>query len=91
MCGIVGYSTVDINIIPLIITSLHHLEYRGYDSVGISFVNDRKIQTRKIAGRIADLERQFSDIPISQMAIAHTRWATHGKPTKEKRTPTLCR
>ncbi|HJU90854.1 MAG TPA: glutamine--fructose-6-phosphate transaminase (isomerizing) [Gemmatimonadaceae bacterium] len=80
MCGIVGYvgpreST------PLLIEGLKRLEYRGYDSAGVAILNGRGVETRKAAGKIAELETLVAADPIhGTTGIAHTRWATHGAP-----------
>jgi glucosamine--fructose-6-phosphate aminotransferase (isomerizing) len=87
MCGIVGYNIEAFNALDLTLSSLKHLEYRGYDSVGLSFMQNGKIVTKKIAGRIDDLSSQFTQEENSQIAIGHTRWSTHGKPTVENAHP----
>lgn len=82
MCGIIGY-VGEKNCAPLLIAGLKNLEYRGYDSAGIVVLNgDSKFKVRKAVGRVAGLERQinFSTFDGST-GIAHTRWATHGKPS----------
>ena len=80
MCGIVGYIG-DKNAYPILINGLKRLEYRGYDSAGISLLKD-DIQVYKKKGKVADLERFASDKDVSgQIGIGHTRWATHGEPS----------
>ena len=81
MCGIVGYIGQR-NAIPLVINGLKKLEYRGYDSAGISFV-DNDLQTFKTKGKVKDLEKILKSHKKSSpnIAIAHTRWATHGIPS----------
>ena len=81
MCGIVGYIG-NRNAIPLVINGLKKLEYRGYDSAGISFV-DNDLQTFKTKGKVKDLEKILKSHKKSSpnIAIAHTRWATHGIPS----------
>jgi glucosamine--fructose-6-phosphate aminotransferase (isomerizing) len=82
MCGIVGYIG-PAPIVPILINGLKRLEYRGYDSAGISVVEDGKILTHKAAGKISNLEKLLSGNGMIQgpVGIAHTRWATHGAPT----------
>ena len=81
MCGIVGYVGPQ-QAQNVVIEGLRRLEYRGYDSAGIAIVSDQAIQTRKKAGKLANLEAELVDSPISpsHTGIGHTRWATHGAP-----------
>ena len=81
MCGIVGYIG-DQEAYPILIKGLHRLEYRGYDSAGISLVNYKgELNVYKSKGKVSDLEKSVEDKDISgTIGIAHTRWATHGEP-----------
>ena len=78
MCGIVGYIG-DEQAVPILLESLKMLEYRGYDSAGVTVFNE-KLETYKIAGRIKDLEGVIPENVYGNVGIGHTRWATHGKP-----------
>lgn len=83
MCGIVGYVGPS-SAIEVLIGGLKRLEYRGYDSAGVSVISENKgLETRKRAGKLAVLVQELSDSPISDsnIGIGHTRWATHGAPT----------
>jgi glucosamine--fructose-6-phosphate aminotransferase (isomerizing) len=81
MCGIFGYMGND-NALFLCIEGLKKLEYRGYDSSGIAGVKDNKIFICKEIGNVSMLERAIQQFDIElHSAIAHTRWATHGKPS----------
>lgn len=87
MCGIIGYIG-DRKATPVLINGLLCLEYRGYDSAGIAVIEDGKITVMKDKGRVANLEAidGINDLK-STIGIAHTRWATHGKPAKENSHP----
>ena len=76
MCGIIGYKGKE-NALPIVIHGLKNLEYRGYDSAGIAYFNDGKINIYKKEGKIVNLEEILPN-DNSDMAIGHTRWATHG-------------
>lgn len=89
MCGIVGYVGKK-NALPIVIEGLKRLEYRGYDSAGVALWDSRsgKIRHEKVAGRVAALEERVSKKEwVGDCAIAHTRWATHGKPTDKNAHP----
>lgn len=86
MCGIVGYVGKN-KCIPIIISGLESLEYRGYDSAGIAYVKDDKVIIKKEQGRIANLKETINMEEESFQGIGHTRWATHGKPCKENSHP----
>ncbi len=88
MCGIVGYIGHQ-SAVPLLIDGLRRLEYRGYDSAGVTVLSDGGLVTRKTAGKIADLEAVIGNgkAPLGTIGIAHTRWATHGSPTTDNAHP----
>ncbi|MFH1456480.1 MAG: glutamine--fructose-6-phosphate transaminase (isomerizing) [archaeon] len=77
MCGIVGYYGQQ-NGVPIVLKGLKRLEYRGYDSAGLAFKED-KIKIIKTKGKIQDLKNLING-ESSQIVIGHTRWATHGVP-----------
>ncbi|MBF0478296.1 MAG: glutamine--fructose-6-phosphate transaminase (isomerizing) [Candidatus Omnitrophica bacterium] len=82
MCGIIGYVGFR-NAVPILIGGLKKLEYRGYDSSGVSVLSpENDIIVRKSKGKIANLEELILQKPIvhSTLGISHTRWATHGEP-----------
>jgi glucosamine--fructose-6-phosphate aminotransferase (isomerizing) len=80
MCGIIGYSGRD-NAIDRVIEGLKLLEYRGYDSAGVAFFEAADIKVIRCKGKIRELEDMIRrEAPWSQIAIGHTRWATHGVP-----------
>jgi glutamine---fructose-6-phosphate transaminase (isomerizing) len=82
MCGIVGYVGPRVAT-DLLIEGLKRLEYRGYDSAGVATLNGAGVETRKAAGKIANLVQMVGDSPMhGTVGIAHTRWATHGPPTQ---------
>ena len=84
MCGIVGYIGHQ-NCIPLLIEGLKRLEYRGYDSAGIGFIDkDKNPKNVKVKGKVIDLENAFNGNGTysSNLGIGHTRWATHGVPNQ---------
>jgi glucosamine--fructose-6-phosphate aminotransferase (isomerizing) len=82
MCGIVGY-TGSAEAAPLLLDGLRRLEYRGYDSAGISVCSNGSIDTRKMPGKISNLAQSIGgDLPKGTTGIAHTRWATHGAPNQ---------
>src|SRR5687767_7816457 len=88
MCGIVGYIG-DRTAIPLLVQGLRRLEYRGYDSAGITVQENGHLETRKAVGKISELEKTLGNgnQPQSTIGIAHTRWATHGAPNERNAHP----
>ena len=87
MCGIVGYVGKD-KALPKLITGLKNLEYRGYDSAGVAILDGEKLDIVKNKGRIKNLEEILDYDKINgNIGIAHTRWATHGVPSKENAHP----
>ncbi|MBN2611865.1 MAG: glutamine--fructose-6-phosphate transaminase (isomerizing) [Bacteroidales bacterium] len=79
MCGIVGYIG-DREVYPVLINGLKRLEYRGYDSAGISVLN-KSLNIYKCKGKVSDLENHVKGkITSGNIGIGHTRWATHGEP-----------
>lgn len=90
MCGIVGYvgpkSTLEV-----LIGGLRRLEYRGYDSAGVSVIANGQLETRKKAGKLNNLvaEIEAHPLPTAHIGIGHTRWATHGAPTDGNAHPHL--
>jgi glucosamine--fructose-6-phosphate aminotransferase (isomerizing) len=80
MCGIVGYVGYRAAA-PVLLDGLQRLEYRGYDSAGLAFVQDGTLEVHKTAGRVAQLRQLLAPDPPATVGIAHTRWATHGAPT----------
>ena len=92
MCGIIAYIGKR-NAVPILIEGLKRLEYRGYDSAGISVINKKDtLITAKKEGKIVELERSINWSPNegeSNVGISHTRWATHGEPTTENAHPHL--
>jgi glutamine---fructose-6-phosphate transaminase (isomerizing) len=92
MCGIFGIMTkrTDIPIAKLIREGLQRLEYRGYDSCGLAMANNGKIEVRKKAGKIADINKDgLFDTMQGQFGMGHTRWATHGPPIDKNSHPHL--
>lgn len=89
MCGIVGYIGTQ-KASPILINGLLRLEYRGYDSAGIATIENGEISVMKDKGRVKNLYNLegINDL-IGTVGIAHTRWATHGKPSKENSHPHL--
>ena len=82
MCGIIGYSGTK-DSVPIIIEGLRTLEYRGYDSAGISVCTDNGIKTVKSRGRLSVLEDKLkqNESVEGHCGVGHTRWATHGEPS----------
>ena len=90
MCGIIGYVGPQ-QAVSVIVEGLRRLEYRGYDSAGVAVGADGRIQWRKKAGQIANLDEELAarPLPASTIGIGHTRWATHGGPTDANAHPHL--
>jgi glucosamine--fructose-6-phosphate aminotransferase (isomerizing) len=88
MCGIVGY-VGEKQALQVVVDGLRRLEYRGYDSAGVAVVADGVLDTRKKAGKLANLETLLGSDPLPQstIGIGHTRWATHGGPTDRNAHP----
>ncbi|WP_372696971.1 glutamine--fructose-6-phosphate transaminase (isomerizing) [Arthrobacter sp. JSM 101049] len=97
MCGIVGYvgrpgkTTGDHGALDVVLEGLRRLEYRGYDSAGIAVLGASGIESRKKAGKLANLvdELESNPLPASLTGIGHTRWATHGGPSDVNAHPHL--
>jgi len=88
MCGIVGAVAKE-TVVPLLMDGLTRLEYRGYDSAGIAVLKAHNtLQLAKVVGKVATLQALLDKTPMSGTAgIAHTRWATHGKPSERNAHP----
>ena len=82
MCGIVGIVS-NKSVSSSIINALKKLEYRGYDSAGISTLNSGFIDEKKCSGRVENLEKiLFQNPSVGDLGIGHVRWATHGVPNQ---------
>ena len=87
MCGIVG-GIAERSITDILIEGLKRLEYRGYDSAGVALVDQGHILRERRVGKVANLANAVSESKIvGSLGIAHTRWATHGKPTENNAHP----
>ena len=87
MCGIIGYIGKN-NAIPIVMDGIKRLEYRGYDSAGIAYLKDNRIEIKRRQGKIDELKKMVEGMDLSSnLAVGHTRWATHGKPSDENAHP----
>src|SRR5574344_895594 len=87
MCGIVGYIG-NVKAVPVLINGLKSLEYRGYDSAGVAALENNDIKVVKDKGRVKVIENNPELSKLNgTIGIAHTRWATHGIPSKENAHP----
>ena len=87
MCGIIGILGKQ-SVAPMIVESLKLLEYRGYDSAGVAILSDGHLEVKKDVGKISDIEAEYglSEL-VGNIAIGHTRWATHGSVTQANAHP----
>ncbi len=82
MCGIIGILGATAPAAPRLVEALRRLEYRGYDSAGVATLENGRIERRRAAGKLANLEVELARPPLAGVSgIGHTRWATHGAPT----------
>ncbi|RMF18221.1 MAG: glutamine--fructose-6-phosphate aminotransferase, partial [Gammaproteobacteria bacterium] len=88
MCGIVG-AVAQRQVSAILLEGLKRLEYRGYDSAGMAVLSpEGQIHRRRAVGKVAALEAELKAAPLDgTLGIAHTRWATHGKPTENNAHP----
>jgi glucosamine--fructose-6-phosphate aminotransferase (isomerizing) len=87
VCGIIGYIGRG-NSLNIIVDGLKRLEYRGYDSAGVAYLNGKGLDLVKAKGKLQDLFRLLPQpLPVIRMALGHTRWATHGVPSAENAHP----
>ena len=86
MCGIVG-AVADRDVTPILIDGLKRLEYRGYDSAGLAVIDaEAELDLRRSVGRVAKLEEICGGV-LGSIGVAHTRWATHGRPAENNAHP----
>ncbi|MEJ2646113.1 MAG: glutamine--fructose-6-phosphate transaminase (isomerizing) [Gammaproteobacteria bacterium] len=91
MCGIVG-AVAQRDVAPILIEGLKRLEYRGYDSAGVAVLDGGGLQRLRAPGKVAELENLLRGQPLEgETGIAHTRWATHGRPSEANAHPHICR
>ena len=93
MCGIIG-AVAERDVVPILIEGLKRLEYRGYDSAGLAILDYQsgELENQRVTGKVHSLEEKIKENDFSsQMGIAHTRWATHGKPSRENAHPQISR
>ncbi len=87
MCGIVGYIGPQ-EAAPIIFEGLKRLEYRGYDSAGLAVMTAGRIEVRREVGKLGNLAKMLADEPVTgSTGIGHTRWATHGPPSRRNAHP----
>ncbi len=89
MCGIIG-GIAQRDVAPVLLEGLKRMEYRGYDSAGIAIISDsdQSLQRLRVAGKVEALVDSYKKTPlIGKIGIAHTRWATHGKPAERNAHP----
>ncbi|SHO50147.1 glutamine--fructose-6-phosphate transaminase (isomerizing) [Desulfopila aestuarii] len=88
MCGIVGYVGPR-KVVPVVLEGLRRLEYRGYDSAGVVYLQDGALVKYRAEGKLINLENRIGDAIVapSHLGLGHTRWATHGAPTEKNAHP----
>jgi len=86
MCGIVG-ALAHRDVSSILLEGLYRLEYRGYDSAGIALIENNRLERFRALGKVRELENKMSPEQPGHIGIAHTRWATHGKPSESNAHP----
>lgn len=93
MCGIIG-AIAKREVVPILMEGLKRLEYRGYDSAGLAVLDyaSHELNSQRVTGKVQQLEAKLKNTPFaSTIGIAHTRWATHGKPSDKNAHPHISR
>ncbi len=88
MCGIIGY-VGHRPAVPLVVEGLRLLEYRGYDSSGVAYIQNGQLHIKRAEGKLSALDDLLAKEPVSTstLSMGHTRWATHGVPAERNAHP----